>query len=411
MSEHVVSSGDTFERISRQVYGTEAEAGRIARANPGATEPLSIGTVLIIPPSPLQVADRTAAASSSNVDEVALLIDGERFRFWTDLSITQSVDGIAAIEISAPFDPNNPELREFFKPFGYKNIVVTVGGELLFTGTLLTPEPSLDAENVTFTNQGYALPGVLADCTISVDALPAEFFDSTLQQVTDSLIEPFGLQSVFDLDPGPIFEEGVTAEPTTSLWNFLVKLGKQRNGIFNSDSAGRLRFTRPTDVGNPSVVLKQGEPPLLSVAPKFNARRYYSHVTGLQTIGTFAIEGSDYTVKNPHITNVLRPHNFRVPDTFGGTVKEAAEGEAGRMLGNAASYLCNVATWRKPDGTLWAADDTIALEAPGAMVYSPYSFKVREVVFRATPDSREARLSLVLPGSFTGDLPETLPWD
>ena len=81
------------------------------------------------------------------------------------------------------------------------------------------------------------------------------------------------------------------------------------------------------------------------------------------------------------------------------------------MFGNMAGFAATVATWRDPNGDLWAPNTTVTLVAPGAMVYTEFEFIIRAVQF--SRDSREttATLELVLPGSFSGEIPETLPWD
>ena len=40
-----------------------------------------------------------------------------------------------------------------------------------------------------------------------------------------------------------------------------------------------------------------------------------------------------------------------------------------------------------------------------------YTFEIRAVAFTATDKARTAALSLVIPGAFSGTLPESLPWD
>jgi hypothetical protein len=45
------------------------------------------------------------------------------------------------------------------------------------------------------------------------------------------------------------------------------------------------------------------------------------------------------------------------------------------------------------------------------MIYSSYEFVVRSVRFDSETDSETAELDLVLPGSFSGEIPESMPWD
>ena len=81
------------------------------------------------------------------------------------------------------------------------------------------------------------------------------------------------------------------------------------------------------------------------------------------------------------------------------------------MFGAMASYSVALSTWRDPAGNLWAPNTTLKLQAPGAMIYNSYEFIVRSVEFSKDSTSETARLNLVLPGAFSGQIPEALPWD
>ena len=116
-----VQLGDTFESISRKQYGTETEALRISQANPGTSEPLSAGTVLSIPVLPGAPQDIPARAPVDGIDEVAVLIDGKRFRFWEGISVSRSMDQMDTVELAAPFDADAPGFRETFTPFSYNS--------------------------------------------------------------------------------------------------------------------------------------------------------------------------------------------------------------------------------------------------------------------------------------------------
>jgi hypothetical protein len=45
------------------------------------------------------------------------------------------------------------------------------------------------------------------------------------------------------------------------------------------------------------------------------------------------------------------------------------------------------------------------------MIYSSYNFLIRKVSFDKTNDSESAILTLIIPGTFEGTIPERLPWD
>jgi prophage tail gpP-like protein/phage tail protein X len=424
--------GDTFESISRRAYGTETESGLIAKANPGASEPLAAGLNLTVPlPVGLDLTalpPQQSKATGSN--EVSVEIEGKRFRFWTSIRIVRAIDAIDVVEFTAPFKHDAPGFRETFVPLSYKPLTVTAGGEPIFKGRLLTVNPDLEPVKKTFSVGGYATPGVLTDCNPS-PASPSEleFTGMTLQGIAESIVKPFGVSVIFRDDPGPVFER-IAADPNRRVWAFLTDLAQQRNLVISSTPTGELVFQRsvePTGFApefagineisfQPSVAksqlvarLKQGESPLMSVKPFFNPRDYYSHVTGVEPVFV-GLGGSQFTVKNERLLGVFRPYTFTAQDTQEGDVKAAVEAKAGRMFANMASYSIKVDTWRDAKGRLWEPNTFISLEAPDAMVYEPYSFIIRSITFDRGPKSETATLNLVLPGSFAGKLPETLPW-
>ena len=403
------STGDTFESIARKVYGDERRSRAIARANPGVLEPIAPGTVLAVPPAPGAPADKTPQGPSATGNEVALLIDGTRFRFWSDLRLTRSLDNMDTLEFGAPFEADAPGFRETFRPFSYKPLGVTVGGDPLFTGTLVGIMPDLGNSQKAIGVSGYSRPGVLEDCTAPASAYPVEFNGFDLRGIADALCEPFGVAVVFDGPVGSAFERAAV-EPGGNVMAFLSDLARQRGLVVSSTPAGELLFQQSVMPGAPVAALRQGAAPVLSVTPSFSPQQYYSHITGLEAVRV-GTEGSQYTVRNPHLAGIVRPMTFSAPDVEGGDITDAVRAKAGRMFGNMAAYTVQVATWRDPQGRLWAPNTTMTLEAPDAMVYSAYEFVLRSVQFSRTGDNESAELDLVLPGSFSGQTPEALPWD
>lgn len=404
-----VITGDTFESISRKKYGTEKEADLIARANPGVAEPLTGGTTLTVPVLPDSPQNIQQAAGSSTEDEVAILIDGKRFRFWDTVRITRAIDTMDTVEFGAPFDAEAPGFKDTFRPFSFKTVVITVGGSPLFTGTMVTVNPVIENARKIVSVSGYSLPGVLNDCTSPASSFPLEFDNQGLREIATALVAPFGISVEFLADQGAVFER-VASEPGKKVLAFLTELAKQRNLIISSSSRGKLVFLQSSESGQPVARLQQGSAPVLSVTPLFNPQEYYSHITGIEPV-VVGLPGSQFTVKNPRLEGVTRPFTFNAPDTLDADVKAAVEAKAGRMFGNMASYSVRVATWRDPSGNLWEPNTPIKLLAPDAMIYSEYEFTIRSIEFSRDRATETATLNLVIPGSFSGKIPGALPWD
>lgn len=401
--------GDTFDIISRKTYGYEGESDRIIAANPGVVEPIPVGTVLTIPLISSQISDTDSQIPTDNINEVAIIINGDRFRYWTSVRIRDSIDAITTVDFTAPFEHDAPGYREAFKPFNFTPVEVTIGGVRKFTGRMVAVNPQISGNSRTLSISCYSLPGVLNDCNASPSTYPIEYKNLRLEDITDKLLKPFGFTTEFLADQGAPFDK-VSCGVSTKIWSFLVSLAEQRNLILTDDNNGNLIFSISVEAGQPRAILTQGSPPVMSVTPTFDPQKYYSDITGIETVSA-GLEGAKFTVKNTFLKGILRPYVFTVQDTKGGDVKTAVQVKAARMFANMVSYSLRVNTWRDPVGNLWIPNTTIKLTAPDAMIYSEYEFLIRSVEFEKVSNSEIAILNLIFPGTFRGEIPESLPWD
>lgn len=402
-------TGDTFATIARRVYGSEQAAGFLASANPGVLEPLAAGLELATPPQADAPTDRVTGAPSTNPDEVAIRIGGQRYRFWDSVTIRRQLDAPDAVTLTGPLNPESATFRETFRPFTFRPVEVTVGGAPQFTGNVVYVDPQITPQSKTVSVSCYASPGVLNDCTPPASVFPVEFDNAALPTIARKLVSPFGIPVIFEDSPGAPFER-VECAPGGRIWDFLADLAKQRGLVMGSTPAGALRFLKSQDAGTPVARLQQGQSPLIGVRPTFNPQDYYSHITGLEP-AIIGLAGSQYTVRNPRLAGILRPFTYAVPDTQDADARAAVQARAGRMFGNMAAYTAEVVGWRDAAGDLWAPNTTVAVTAPDAMIYREYAFLVRGVTFYATGDARTAELELAVPGAFSGQIPEVLPWE
>lgn len=415
-------AGDTFATIARTVYGSEGFAPRIRTANPGLTEPLPAGAQVLTPGAPEAV--QVSQWSSTSPTECAVVIDGQRFRYWSSVAFTQAVDSIDTLELICPFDPNDAAHRQFFQPFKFQRVQFLVGGQVVFTGVSLGALPSVEEDGVAVSLRAYAACGVLQDCTLPISALPFEFEGLNFRQIAERVAGHFGLTVKVDGEPGKVFEEDgkVAIQASDTALDFLSALAAQRNYVLTSTPDGGLwarQFVSPdgqTDTlikaqapAQLAARLAQGESPLASVAAEFNPQQFYSHITALEYADVESA-GAAFTARNT-LCPTLRPLNFAVQDAETASVKTAALAKMGRMFAGMATYRVTVATWLDAKGQRWAPGAAVSLYAPGAMVYTPYTFMIRAVDFQRDSTSETASLELVLPVAFTGAQPERLPWD
>jgi prophage tail gpP-like protein len=404
-----IVSGDTLELISKKVWGAPLHALHIKSANPGLVFPLIVGTTITIPQLPDYPGDLPQILGISGENDIQIYIDGQRFEFWTDLTIKRSLDSVDVVNFSLPFDPFAPGYSDVFRPFTYKTITVSIGFDVLLTGVIIAHNPQITNSGNTLNISGYSLPGVLQDCTAPASSFPLEFNNIGLIDIAKALSKPFGLSVLGSVDDGANFDN-VAMQPSGKIFDFLADLARQRNLVISSTEKGEMRFWQSIEPENPIAELEIGKAPVTSIIPTFNEQEYYSHVTGISFVST-GVPGAQYTDKNPFLPGTVRPFTFGATDTNNVNIKTATKAKTGRMFANMMSYEIEVSTWRDKGGDLWKPNTVVQVYAPEAMIYNKYNFIVRSVEFRRDRNSETATLELMPPGGFDGKLPEKLPWD
>lgn len=407
MSKLTAREGDTFANISRRAFGTETKAQALRRVNPGVSEPLAAGVVVTVPQIPGAPIDKTSATAGR--DDVVVVVGGGRFSEWESVTITLSIDRPPEMTLFSPWDPDAAEMRRVFRPFSFNPLVVSIGPDPLFTGVMLAPSPSTTSEGSTVTASAYGATGTAYDCAAPASAYPLEFDNLTLDAIATQLLAPFGIAATFTAPVGAPFER-VSMDPTEPVMGFLAGLAKQRNIVIGETAQGAALFQQSVEAGSPVAVMKGSQPPASAVATSFNGQAVFSDITAIAPTVP-GLEGGQSTAKNTQLTGVVRPHTFTAPDTTPEGGQSAAEAKLGRMYANAVSWNVPVPSWRGPSGAVWQPNTTIKLTAPNAMIYSETEFLIKEVRLSTGRESRTALLTVVLPGAYSGQAPETLPWE
>lgn len=402
-------AGDTFETVSIKFYGVPDQTELIAGANPQVLQPFFEGTVLKIPPNPnvppLSVEDFIQGETKSN--ELKLFVDGEVYPAWAEMSISSQIDKPSSFSFKTPFIPTDKRQRETFQPFTYKEIAVFIGSDFLFSGFMLGVKPSVSATDKTLNISGYSRAAVLNDCNVSISSFPVEFNQVGLFEISKNLAFPFGIRVEFETDQGAVFDK-VALKPDKKILAFLAELAKQRNGVFGDNEQGALVYRQATKFGSPVAKFQRGAPPVQSITPNFKEQQYFSEVSGIASSG-FGGAGSTYTAKNPFL-NVKRTHTFKARDSKDGNLKTAVDSKIGLMFASAVSYKVEVSTWRDPEGNIWKPNTTVLIKDENAMIYEETEMLVKSVQLRKDKNSESAVLELVLQGSYSGQIPERLPW-
>ena len=185
---HKVVQGDTLGALAVRYLGSWGKWTRIRDANPQLAgrksaadgSPLIFpGDTLIIPGNETNrpasaVTKKTIVLSKDSEQDVSIVIGGKKFTGFTGYEINLSYDSFDTFSFTAPYDKENAELRETILPFAFKPCDVFYEGNLVFRGTLLTPDPELVAQASEITLKGYPLCGVLNDCMVPPGKYPLQ---------------------------------------------------------------------------------------------------------------------------------------------------------------------------------------------------------------------------------------------
>jgi prophage tail gpP-like protein len=422
---HTVQQGDTLSAIAVRYLGGSSKWTKISGASPQLSNrkkaadgsPLIYpGDTLIIPEDQTESRPASAAAKkpvvlSDTEQDVSIVIDGKKFTGFTAYTLNLSYDSFDTFSFSAPYDTELAELQGVITPFAFKLCEVFYNDVLMFKGTLLTPDPELTDESSEITLQGYPLCGVLNDCMVPPTKYPLQCMAINMKGIADAACEPYSIPVIFDGEPGPDFTE-VSIEPTDKILDFLSRLAKQRNLLFTNNEKGQLVFFNQKSE-KAFVSFVEGKLPLISVKPKFDAQNFFSHITGFGKTDA-EYPSLSYTFENKYLINkgITRHHSLTIEDSETiSDLENAVKAHAGRMFADCVNYevLCENHVNEKDE--IFQKGMSVCLSAPSAMINNETMFIARNVKLSRTTEGKTATLTLVLPGAYTGEIPEALPWE
>jgi prophage tail gpP-like protein len=422
---HNVQQGDTLGSIAIRYLGSSGKWTKITGANPQLSNrkkavdgsPLIYpGDTLIIPED--QTESKTAAAQTKSAvvlsdkeQDVSIVIEGEKFTGFTGYNINLSYDSLDTFSFSAPYNSEVEELRQVIKPFSFSACEVFYNDVLIFKGTLLTPDPELTDKSSEITLQGYPLCGMLNDCMVPPTKYPLQCMGITMKGIADAACEPYSIPVIFDGEVGPEFTE-VSIEPTDKILDFLSRLSKQRNLLFTNNEKGQLVFFNPK-VKKVFASFVEGETPLISIKPKFSAQNFFSHITGFGKTDA-EYPSLSYTFENKYLISkgIIRHQSLTIEDAETiGDLENSVKSHAGRMFADCVNFelLCDGHVNEK--GEVFQKGMTVCVSSPSAMIMKETNFTARNVKLSRTSEGKTTTLALVLPGSYTGEIPEDLPWE
>jgi LysM repeat protein len=422
---YTVVSGDRLTRISQRFYGIPEKYPLIIQSNPIlgerqikgilAADGLPIiypGQILIIPDETIvivnQIEKREPSESIDTEFENALIviIDNLSFQFFSSYTIISNIGSLDTISIASPYF-DTPEYRNTFQPLHYKSAAIYYGKDLFFNGILIAPNSQIEPQSETMNLNFYPKCGILQDCPLPISYYPIELNNLNLKQIAETVASVFSIKVEFIGDPGASFEK-VGLSPTEKPLNFLIGLAKKRGFLITNNINGDLLIWK-AEISNPVAFVKEGELPFISCTPSFDPQNYYSSITGL-TPETEEKEADSYTWENPFLSGISRPLTIEINDIENGDLKSAVEAAAGRMFAQ-NKYPLVLNTHRDENNNFFQKNTMIRSLAPKSNIYNETDFLIEKAILTRTIQGDTAQINQILPGAYTGELPEVVPWE
>ena len=337
---------------------------------------------------------------------------GSYFGYWQNVEIKRSIDTYSTVRFEAPFEPSRREFRQTFRPFTFQRLQCLINLETVVTGFCLGIDPSFDPNSRVIEVTGYAKPAVLHKCTVPPDELGKgiQFNGQSLRAIAERLGATFGIPCDFQHDDSTPFKK-CKLEIDKPIQPFLTDLAKQRNCVITDNPDGELLFWQGVTPGFPVGTLTEGTAPFTKCEATFSPEDYFSQITGFGKKKRGRKE-SRWTAQNHWLDKPLRPYCFKLEDAERADVPEATLAKMGRMFADMATWtIPDLPGWRAPNGAIWEPNTTLLVKAESAMIYLETELLIRDVILKQTANGDTATLNVVLPGAFSGKIPEHLPWE
>ena len=395
---YTVKEGDTYDTISRTMYGTDSHAGFLEGVNNGSY--LIPGEVLIVPPVVARSESVQTVLPGVGAGDLSIIIAGKRI-VPESARVLRAMD--AAVDGWTAVIEWTPEMAALVSPFSYPSASVYIGGQLAVNGAVYGVKSEFK-ERREIILEGYSF---MADAVDSSMAPPYQTMGVTLRQHAEEVLKPLGMRPIFQegVSEGELFNGspvddafGVTdAEPDTGIFDHLSKYAFQRDLLIASSPSGDPIFLQANISGGTVGVLYEGGPHVLEWSGEFDGRKRFNTYRSFgysPLSGDKAVEAKDAKVPR------YRTMAFKADDTEAWDIGYTAEWKRSKQVADSISIKLPLDTWYAPDGTLWTYNTLVSVVSKTLFVPGGFDFLIKSVEYAFDKKGRTAEISLVPPGVY-----------
>jgi|SRR6478609_37788 len=326
--------------------------------------------------------------------------------YFNSFKMNLKYDSIASsFSFDFYFDPENHDQEELACVSHYHEAIIEHEGVKIMHGYILSPKFKDSAQKAMATFSGYSLTGPLLDCNIPLDTFPLQYDGLSLNQISDKLLKPFGINKKVDASVAQEMNrayETTTAKPEQTVADYLTELANQRNIIITHTNEGDLLFTRLNTKQTPVLFVHDG---LIGVEMEmdFGGQNLHSHITVMKQADDG--DSSQYTIQNPFVPvkKIYRPKNIIQTSGDNISVKKAAQNALAAELRN-ITVTIKVDRWMIGDQFI-RPNTIISILNKNLYIYKKTNFFVESVSYEGDSEALTAIITCVLPCCYDGSVP------
>jgi prophage tail gpP-like protein len=403
--------GDTLWGIAGQAYGNVQRWPEIYDANKAVIGPdpdlIFPGVTLLIPgelPLVIDVEDDSELLPNADPDGFQLVIKGKEVNVESARVLRTMDTGSDMWSAQVYWDPEDKDLSDLFKPFSFYESKAYVGGQLLVTGPVMVQEPAVNNDKVSMTLQGFSKTIHMVDSHVKP---PYQRREITLVKLAEELIKGQNL-SLIDNTNGAAdgsFKRA-TAEATDKIFDFLIKMAKQKSVLATSTPRGDLLLTQTAAKTENFGSIGDDQSRGHDWRARFNGRERFREYRMLGKR-----RGRKVATKTVLDENITAPRHIAIQssDLAPAELEKAANWERSKKVSTALKIPFPVSGWYAPNGDLWRENKYVTVVSKRIFVPDGFDFLIRSLEYIYEPSGRKTILNLVPPGVFTGE-PVEEPW-
>lgn len=278
---------------------------------------------------------------------VQLNLNAQAYTGWKRLAVVRSIETIAG-----RFDVEASDKQPFPVPRG-GSVELLLYGKTVITGYTDTLAVDISSDEHSLNITGRDKTGDLVDASALVES--QEMNNVTLREIVESVLEPFGVKSVFDVDPAEKFKKFSFQQET--VFEAIERAARLRGVLASSNEKGEVVIQKYGQLRAGSGLELGGN--VLSAratfndADRFSVYKVYGQQAGDEDTDPVASTTPNGEARDLAVTRYRPKIIIAEGNVDNGIAQDRAEWEAAIRAARAVSVEVVVQGWQDITGELW----------------------------------------------------------